>query len=213
MTKVLFYGSGAIAREIYDFELMNRVAHSDWSFVGYINDFGADADFESNTGMAYYGSFAALNDVTSYHYLICVADPKSRALLLKNVLETGCQLFKYIHSTALIARTASVADGCILYPYVVISANASLGKCVIVNTYSGVGHDVSIGECSTLSAHVDLTGNVKVGYECFFGTGARVVPNKKIGNHSSIGAGVTVIRSIKDNHLVMPSPNKIIDLK
>jgi sugar O-acyltransferase (sialic acid O-acetyltransferase NeuD family) len=211
MIKVLFYGSGAIAREVYDFHISNATADLNWHFVGYVNDMGPDVKFEAMTDLKYCGRFSDIEDPEAYEYLVCVADPKTRASLIEKILQKKFRLFSYKHPTALISNSASIAEGCILYPFVVVSANAILERCVIVNTYTGIGHDVRIGSCTTLSAHVDLTGGVQVGENCFFGSGARVVPNKRIGNNASVGAGVTVIRSIKEKHSVLPIANKIIE--
>jgi len=204
MKNVVFYGTGSLAREIYD--LNSTSNNPNISFVGYINDSGNDLSFEALTGIT--RSFLG-DHVKGLEYLICVADPLIRQDILNKIHQVGGCLFTYIHPTALISNSSVISEGCIIYPYVVVSANARVGRAVILNTYSGIGHDVEINECCTISAHVDLAGYVKVDRCCFFGSGARVVPRKKIGRNSKIGAGVTVIRSLKEGSTILPLANKI----
>lgn len=205
MHEVILYGSGSVAREVFEFELSQRV--STIKFIGYINDGGSDRFFESNTGLS---RLSLDNAKPGAKCLPCIADPVSRAQITKRIIQAMIPLFSYVHPTALISRHVLLPEGCIVYPYVVISTGARLGRCVILNTYVGIGHDTEVGDFCTLSAHVDLTGGVKVGEYCFFGSGARVAPGKTIGSHSKIGLGVSVIRSLRAKTTLLPSPNKLL---
>jgi sugar O-acyltransferase (sialic acid O-acetyltransferase NeuD family) len=213
MINVLIYGSGPIAREIYGYHTMGHQLDDkvQFNFIGYISDIGRDLEFERSTNLAFYGGFDHLENKNACQYLIAIGDPIKRAMVAKKIELSGQKLFSYMHPSALISNSANIKDGCIFYPFVVVSANTEVGKCVIINSYSGVGHDVRIGDFTTISAQVDLAGFVSVGFECFFGSGARVVPGKRIGNQSSIGAGVTVIKNIKDRQIVLPLPNKVMN--
>ena len=205
MINIILYGSGSLAREVFDFE--NSLPSPRINFVGYINDSGRDVLFEHQTGV----KRAYLTDAASdFLYLICVADPVARFNILKKIEEIKGRVYTYTHPTALVSKSSVISIGCIIYPYVVISANSYLGRSVIINTYSGIGHDVSVGDCTTISAHVDLMGNVQVGECCFFGSGSSVAPGKKIGSNSKIGTGIAVIRSVKDNSTILPFANKVI---
>jgi len=205
MRNVILYGAGSLAREVFDFE--NSLPNPRVNFVGYINDAGPDDSFEQLAGIP---RMFLSESSSECSYLICVADPVARLNILKKIEQVDGQLYTYIHPTVLISKTAVVSSGCIIYPYVVISANSYLGKCVLVNTYSGIGHDVSVGDFTTISAHVDLMGHVQVGECCFFGSGARVAPGKKIGSSAKIGTGISVIRSIKENSKIFPYANKVV---
>jgi sugar O-acyltransferase (sialic acid O-acetyltransferase NeuD family) len=205
MIKVLIYGSGSLARELFDFEL--NVKNRKIEFVGYINDEGPDLFFEEQTKLPR----LTLNDFEEeLSFLVCVADPVSRSIISDKIKKIGGKLLTYIHPTALVSQNSFISEGCIIYPHVVISVNAKLGKSVILNSFTGVGHDVSIGDFTTISAYVDLTGFVKVGSRCFFGSGSRVVPGKSIGDDAKISAGITVIRSLKNGSVILPTPNKIL---
>lgn len=205
MKNVVLYGSGSLAREIFDFE--NSLSKPRINFVGYINDTGPDESFENQSGIPR----VCLSDSSlEYSYLICVADPVTRKKILKKIEEINGELYTYIHPTAILSRSSVVSAGCIIYPYVVISANSYLGRSVVVNTYSGVGHDVAVQDCTTISAHVDLMGYVQVDECCFFGSGSRVAPGKKIGANSKIGTGISVIRSLKENSVIFPYANKVV---
>lgn len=204
MIDVVFYGSGSLAREIYDFEI-NQVRKR-FNFIGYINDSGEDEEFESITSLGRIN----LSDVgEGAQFLLCIADANVRINILKKLKSINKTLCTYIHPTSLISHSSHLGEGCIIYPFVVISSNAHLGRSVVVNSYSGIGHDVKIGDCCTISAQVDLTGFVSLGDCCFLGSGARVAPKKKIGSNSKIGTGIAVIRSLKENSIILPLPNKV----
>lgn len=205
MKKVIFYGSGSLARELFDFELGANIRKIE--FIGYVSDGGVDLDFEAQTALPRLTFNDIVGDIS---VLLCIADPLARSTAADRIKNMGGKLFTYIHATALISQNSLISEGCIIYPHVVVSVNANVGRSVILNSFAGVGHDVTIGDFTTISAYVDLTGHVKVGSRCFLGSGSRVAPGKSIGDDVKISAGVTVIRSLKNGSVILPAPNKVL---
>ncbi|MDD0811810.1 acetyltransferase [Curvibacter sp. RS43] len=210
MKRVVIYGAGALAREVVGHhQAMAANRDVDFEFVGYFSDSGPDASFENETGLPFIEA-AGQSTLSQCAFLVCIADPAGRQAVTERILQAGGSLTSYVHPTAIVLKSARVAEGCIFFPHVVVSANARVGRGVVINSYSGVGHDVVIGNFTTISAQVDLMGHVQIGHSCFFGSGARVVPGKKIGNACQVGVGVAVIKSLQDGVTVLPQPNKVM---
>lgn len=207
MSKVIIYGAGSLAREIFEYQSSNKT--SDTQIIGYTTDFGVNDDFENFTKLKY---FDFNNDLNSVFFLVCISDPSGKKKIFRKINERGLKAYTYIHPTALISKSSHISEGCIIYPFAVVSTNAYLGVGVVINSYSGIGHDVHVGSFTTISAQIDLGGGVSIGNECFLGSGSRVTPNKKIGNNCRIGAGITIIRSMASGTTALPIANNLLTL-
>jgi len=206
---VIIFGSGGMAQEVYEWSFFKSDITSIGNVVGYCNDQGPSSGFESQTGLSYVDLQTASYRYPNLMALLCIGDSAGRKLVAEKIKKLGIRLHTFVHSSAVVAKSAKIGYGSILYPFTVVSSNVRIGECCIVNSYSGVGHNVEIGDYCTLSAQVDLTGFVKLADGVFVGSGARVMPKKKIGAHSKIGAGTTIIRSLGDHSIVLPKPNEV----
>ena len=115
-----------------------------------------------------------------------------------------------IHSSAIIAPSASVDEGTVVFAGAIIQPNTKVGKHVIINTGASVDHDNVIGDFVHISPKAALCGHVEVGEGSHIGVGAVVIPKVKIGKWCSIGAGTVVLRDIPDYAVVVGNPGKII---
>jgi len=206
---VIIYGAGGMAREVYEWSFNNGPISGIGNVRGYFSDSGPEPHFEAATGLAFVDLKDAIATFPDLRVLLCVGEPAARQEIAQRIAQQGGKLHTYIHPTAVVAKSAQIGPGCVIYPFVVVSSNTKLGQCVAINSYTGVGHDVEVGDYCVISAQVDLTGHVKLGPGVFIGSGARIVPKKKIGAHSKIGAGVTVIKSLAANSIIYPEANKV----
>jgi sugar O-acyltransferase (sialic acid O-acetyltransferase NeuD family) len=211
MESIIMYGSGGMAREIFDHHYTYK-GNNLFEFAGYICSHGPDIIFERQTSLRFLGTDSSA-DFSGKKVLVCVGDPEERRTVCQKILSLGGILASYIHPTAIISKSAVLGPGCIFYPFSVAAANCRVSCGVVANSYSGIGHDVTVGDYTTLSAHVDLAGHAMIGSSVFLGSGARVLPKKKVGNGCKIGAGIAVIRSLNENSTVPPTPNKIWSTK
>lgn len=207
---IIIYGGSGMATEVYELSLKNGGESSIGNVVGYYTDNGPSRDFEKTTDLSFLDIKKANNEHHNLNVLICAGEPRARQKMAEFVIKLGMSLYTYIHSTAIIANSAIIGSGCVIYPFVVVSSNTRIGEAVTINSYTGIGHDVAVGNYSVISAQVDLTGHVKVGSGVFIGSGARILPGKKIGDNSKIGAGITVIRSVGNNSVIYPTANRVV---
>lgn len=207
MKKVIIYGAGSLAREIFEYATGDK--NFDTQIIGYTTDFGVNEEFQNFTKLKFFNFNEVLSTVM---FLVCISEPTARKKIFDKIESKGFKAYTYIHPTALISKSSKISEGCIIYPYSVVSTNTFLGVGVVINSYSGIGHDVKVGNFTTISAQIDLAGFVTIGNQCFLGSGSRVLPNKKIGDNCKIGAGVTVIRSMASGTTALPVANNFIKL-
>jgi sugar O-acyltransferase (sialic acid O-acetyltransferase NeuD family) len=140
--------------------------------------------------------------------IMAIGDPVGKLKVATKLKQKGAEFATFIHTTAVVARSASLGEGVVICPHALVSADVELGCFVMVNCLSSIGHDVVVGQYSTLSGHVDLTGYVQVGEGVFFGTGAKVIPKIKIGAGAKIGAGTTIMRNVPEKAVMYTTPAK-----
>jgi sugar O-acyltransferase (sialic acid O-acetyltransferase NeuD family) len=211
-SKCILVGAGAFGRELINWA---RDAESKGRFpplAGFIDD--------THTGLknpAY--KLQSLGSIQDYQpaahdvFLLGVADPHGKEIVVNLLRSKGAKFLSLIHPTAIIASTATVGESAILCPFSMISADAVVGDFVTINCYSGVGHDAQVGDYTTMSGHVDLTGRVKCGRSVFFGTGAKVIPDVSIGDAAIIGAGTLIVRAVKSGATMYAMPSRKLNME
>ncbi|WP_103068543.1 NeuD/PglB/VioB family sugar acetyltransferase [Aquimarina sediminis] len=120
---------------------------------------------------------------------------------------------KAIHESAIIAPTAKIGEGTVVFAGAIIQPNTVIGKHVIINTAASIDHDNVIGDYAHVSPKAALCGHVEVGEGSHVGVGAVVIPKVKIGKWCTIGAGTVVLKDVPDYSTVVGNPGKIIKTK
>lgn len=139
--------------------------------------------------------------------LISIGNNRVRKKLSENYDNT---YIKAIHPKSVIAKSATIGEGCVVMAYGVINPGAKIGKHVIINTASVVEHDCQLEDYVHISPHAILSGGVKVGEGAHIGSGAVIIPNIKIGKWAIIGAGAVIIKDVPDFATVVGNPGRII---
>ncbi|PKV50996.1 sugar O-acyltransferase (sialic acid O-acetyltransferase NeuD family) [Aquimarina sp. MAR_2010_214] len=120
---------------------------------------------------------------------------------------------KAIHQSAIIAPTAKIGEGTVVFAGAIIQPNTVIGEHVIINTAASIDHDNVIGNFAHISPKAALCGHVEVGEGSHVGVGAVVIPKVKIGKWCTIGAGTVVLKDVPDYSTVVGNPGKIIKTK
>ena len=118
-----------------------------------------------------------------------------------------------IHRSAVISRSASIAEGGVVMQGAIVQADSTIGRHGIVNTGASVGHDCRLGDFVHIAPHATLCGNVEVGEGSWIGAGSVVKQGVKIGAWSFVGVGAAVVRDVPDYAVVVGVPAKIIKYK
>jgi sugar O-acyltransferase (sialic acid O-acetyltransferase NeuD family) len=117
---------------------------------------------------------------------------------------------KIIHSTSWIDKTATVKEGCVIYPCCCIDAQVVVGQNTLLNISCSVAHDTHIGKHSFLSPRVALAGFVTVEEMCILGINATVIDNINIVSKTQLGGGSVVIKNIEQSGLYVGNPIRFI---
>lgn len=137
---------------------------------------------------------------------IAIGDNDRRAELSAEAADLGYRLPALMHPSAIVSETASVGDGTVLMPAIVINANSRIGRGCIVNTAATLDHDNALEDFVQISPGVHSAGTVRYGARTFVGTGAAIIPGISIGVGAVIGAGATVVRDVADGVRVVGVP-------
>lgn len=108
--------------------------------------------------------------------------------------------------TAVIARSASIGEGCVVNAMSVIGASTELGRFVLINRSASVGHDVQIGDYATLGPGCIVSGSVIIGRGAYISAGATLAPKVRIGANAVVGAGAVVLRDVPECAVVLGNP-------
>ncbi len=141
-------------------------------------------------------------------FVMCIGRNSERAEIVRALKHA--EFFTAIHSSAIVAPTASIGEGTVILHGAVVQANARIGQHVLINTAASVDHDNIIGDFAHISPHATLCGHVEIGEGTHVGAGAVIIPSVKVGKWSTIGAGAVIIRDVPDGVTVVGNPARVL---
>jgi len=204
MSKILaILGAGELGKQIANFALQDR----HYAEVVFYDDFNVGDDILGNTSQL-------INDYKEKkfdEFIIGIGynHLKTRTekyLTLKGKVKFG----KIIHSTCWVDHTASIGDGCVIYPKSVLDKNVIIKDNSIINLNCTIAHDTSIGLSCFLAPTVSIAGFCSIGNECFLGIGTVIKENISIGKETIFGAASVVVKSINNKGIYVGNPAKLI---
>lgn len=97
-----------------------------------------------------------------------------------------------------IDHTASIGEGCILYPGCIIDKNVVIKENVLLNIGVIVSHDVIIDRHTFIAPGVVMAGFSKIGEKCFIGANVTIKDNVTLSNNIVVGAGAIITKNIQE---------------
>lgn len=137
-------------------------------------------------------------------------DNPRRWRLLEKLRGLGYHLCTVIHPSAVIAASASYAEGAQLLAGSIVNPGARIGRDAIVNSGALVEHDDSVGAGAHLAPRVALGGGVTVGERAQIGLGAVVLHGLTVGDGAIVGAGAVVTHDVEPHTVVMGVPARYV---
>ncbi|MBP1636302.1 MAG: hypothetical protein H6Q10_2876, partial [Acidobacteria bacterium] len=119
---------------------------------------------------------------------VCAAGSPARAAFIARAEERGVRFGTLVHPSAVVAASASIAEGAIVGAGVVIGAAARVGRHAVLNRGCLVGHHARLGEFATLGPGCNVGGLAEVGAAAFLGMGATVIDRVTIGEGATVAA-------------------------
>jgi sugar O-acyltransferase, sialic acid O-acetyltransferase NeuD family len=133
----------------------------------------------------------------------------TRCRLYKKFRDFGYTFTRVIHSSAILAANAKLAEGVQVMAGAVIQTGVMIGENTIINTRVAVDHDSNIGKHVHLAPGTTISGDVAIGEGTFVGAGSTIIQGIQISGHCVIAAGSVVTRDVPEGATVMGVPARI----
>jgi len=201
MDKVVFIGSGGVAREVTSWarELVD--------IVGYAT---LDADEHKRfrlPGQAFPDELTPEIAGTNLA-VMAIGVPGLKRKLHERLSAAGFRFVTLVHPSAVVAAEAELGEGVIICPLVNVSPNVTLGRMCYLNFCIGIGHDAQLGDYVQVNPGVQIGGFAQIGAGTLVGSGATVREGVKIAEDATIGSGSVVFARVSAGATVMGNPAK-----
>ena len=206
MLNIVIIGAGGFAREVHEM-LWDVYSRTDYRFKGFLGHpssdlraFGIDRD--------------VLSDPDDYipqptdRFLLAIGSMDARQRICDALTAKGAEFLSFVHPRALVASTAQVGAGAVVYPFAVVSNRARVGRLVHLNYYASVGHDSSSGSYCLLAPYATLNGFCTLEDQVYVSTHATVAPGVSIATRSKVSANTAVMKDVPKNTFVFGVPGR-----
>ena len=188
-------GSGGLAREAKD--ICNETKTYAIKYL--------DEDVNNVDDINVFLLYSSSNALKFCKAIIGIGDPQIRHRIYENYnLENKLFNIKSIYSS--VSDTATIKQGCVIFPGSVINSHAELGINSVIYQHSSVSHDSKLGSHCMVCPGVSIAGNVTIGDRCFLGIGSTISNKINICNDVIIGAGACVVRNITEPGTYVGTP-------
>lgn len=140
-------------------------------------------------------------------------NPAVRSKLFKKYKGLGFKFKTLIAPDAVISKSASISEGCMIQSLCNVSSNTVLGNCVRVNIGANIMHDSHIEDFSVVAPNAVVLGYVSIAGESYIGANSTVLPNLRIGRNSIVGAGAVVTKDVSNNTVVAGIPARVLKMR
>jgi len=198
LTKVILFGDGKIAEEIY-YYFTNDSAYEVVAFCvdrAYLTKdtlFGLPVvAFEDVTGVyppSDYEMFVALG----YQDLNGLRQRKYEA-----AKAAGYRLARYICSKASNFGNVGIGENSLVLENATIQPLSTIGNNVFVWSGNHIGHHAEVRDHVYVAGHVTVGGDAVIGENCFLGINSTIGHTVTLGANCIVGAGALVLKSAGD---------------
>lgn len=203
MSITVVYGAGGHGKVVAE-----ALTASGYSVHGFIDD-NAALSGATVFGLPVFLAEEWLRAHSACRVALGIGDNHARERAALRVRGHEGNLVIAIHPSAVVAKSARIAEGAVIMPAAVLNPDCEIGEGAIVNSGAIVEHDVRIGRYAHLSPKCATGGGSQIGAYAHIGMGANVLPLKKIGANSLVGAGAIVIDDIPENQVAFGIPARI----
>ena len=206
--RLLIWGAGGLGRSVL--EIVRSLPDSPYREVVFIVD-NLPVDTEI-LGVPVVGTRERLRRLDPAAYEICLASvtPSKCQAMADFIRPLGLRAATIVDPTAVVRPSASLGEGCILFPYTVVQTQAQLGRHVLLNTGVSIGHDSLLGDGCSCYAGVRVLGNCRIGRQVEIGAGAILHPGIQVGDWSRISLGSAVLSDVPAGATVASNPARVM---
>lgn len=127
--------------------------------------------------------------------------------------ELGLQpemLATFIHPSAYVAPDVVIDNGCVIMPYVMISAQAKIEMNSLIMVGATIGHNSILKKFSHVASQAVVGAYVTLGEGSHVGLNATVREYLSIGNFSTLGMGAVLTKNINEHEVWVGNPAKFL---
>ena len=198
-TRVLLVGAASFAEEVTDLCRSSGI-----EVVGWIEGLDpARADPDADPPIIWVDDQAAVEP--DLPVLPAIGSVERRGIIERLVAD-GRRLATFVHPSAVVASTATIEPGCVLFPMVVVGARTRVGTGTIVNRGALVGHHTTIGAFGFLGPGANVAGMVTLGEQVHIGIGAIVRDRVTVGDRAVVGSGACAVGDVVAGTTVVGVP-------
>jgi len=146
------------------------------------------------------GEFDQIICAIGYNHL------KEKERICTSLMVQGIPFYSFIHSSAVVDKTAEIKEGSFIYPGCIIDQRVKVLEHTIVNLGTIISHDSIVGKSCFLAPNVAIAGFTTVGNCCNIGISSTIIDNLRINNNVIVGAGSLVLKSIVEEGTFVGSP-------
>jgi sugar O-acyltransferase (sialic acid O-acetyltransferase NeuD family) len=137
---------------------------------------------------------------------VCAITTTERERYVEQVRALGVPFGRLVHSSAVIAPSATLGEGAVIQAGVVIGAQTALGDHVMVNRGALIGHHATLGDYATVQPGANIGGATVIGARACVAMGAVVLERREVGEGALVAAGAVVTRDVPELARVMGVP-------
>lgn len=206
--RLIFVGAGDLAGEVLGWLATSGLLFNVEQL--YFIDDSISCLKTASYDLTYLGTIDGFYPIDGDQLIASIASPITRSTIVEKLLSRGCVFASYIDPSVRVSSGSQVGQGCIIFPYALISNDSIIGDFSLINCHASIGHNVKIGSFVSISSHVDIMGHCEIRDKVFMGSGSRVLPKKRIGELATIGAGATAVRSIPSGKTLYAPLSKLL---
>jgi sugar O-acyltransferase (sialic acid O-acetyltransferase NeuD family) len=211
MNRLVIIGAGDLGYETVALVERINAASSDpkWTLRGLLDDDPAchDSQVRSIPILGGCDWLETHPDVTS---VIAVGRSTVRQRVAEQMPDDSAPAGVLMDPSVHVPRTASLAEGVIVYAGSVLMENVTLHAHTIVDAQCTLGHDAVLGPFATLHPGVRISGCVHVGKAARLGAGSVVLPQCRIGAGATVGAGAVVTKDVPPGATMVGVPARVV---
>ena len=125
--------------------------------------------------------------VAAFVGLDCAALER-RLQLMQKYKSSGAILPAVIHPSAIISKTAKIADGVQILAGAIVNGDATIGEGAVVNTGAVIEHDAVVGAGAHIAPRAVVLGGAQVGDLAYVGSNAVIIQNSTVAANNFIKA-------------------------
>lgn len=212
MEKVVLFGTGAQARDLY----LMLTHDSPFDVVA----FAVDREYrkeEALLGLPVIAfdeveTFFPPSEVVMHIAVGYLRLNRLRAERCADAKAKGYRLISYVSPRATTWPGLAIGENCVIAPNCTVYGSCTIGDDVVIGTGCIVPHNTSIEDHCFIAAGVVFSGWVTVQPFCYIGSGAIIRNNVTIARESVIGAGAVILENTTERGVYMGKAADLLPL-